>query len=42
MEWEWMGGTELNILEPVAFGLTWKNDYRGFQLTEKAKVEENA
>lgn len=42
MGWEWMEDVEANFLEPVAFELIRKDDYKGFQLTEKTEVEKTA
>ena len=41
MGWEWMEDAEANFSEPIAFELIWKDDYKEFQYTEKAKVEKN-
>lgn len=42
MGWEWMEDAEANFSEPIAFELIWKDDYKEFQYTEKAKVEKTA
>lgn len=42
MGWEQMEDVQANFLEPAVFKVIWKNDYRGFQMTEKAKVKKTA
>lgn len=37
-----MEDAEANFSEPIAFELIWKDDYKEFQYTEKAKVEKTA